>query len=243
MVQSDIVTEVYVMEIATRLVVIAALAVPLSLAQMGNGGMGGGSTGNAGVGNGMTRMAGTMSGGMGDMMLGPTVGPDGTAYVVRTSNSSQGMMSNQTPKAELVAINPSSGKASWSLSIGGAMASEPALSKDGLTIFMTTSEAGFVISRSGTSSGQKPALLIIANSSTSARIQNKVEIDADILSAPRLTPDGQTVYVIAMEMPQMSGQDDSTVAAITSTLYAFSPSGALKFKMDLGQVQMGRMGR
>jgi hypothetical protein len=236
-----------------RLVMIAGILAPLGLAQMGGGMMGNGSYGTGMGGNGTmtgaSGMSGGMAGGMGDMMSGPAVGPDGTAYVLRRNGTAtQGLMDDQTVKTDLVAISPSTGKATWNLSMDGTMLSEPVLSKDGLTIFLTTSEPGMDGGSSGngmhgnatSTTNRKPALVIVANSIASARIQNRVDIDADMLSAPRLTPDGQTLYVTALNLTKQTGQSaSSNPTSMGATLYAFSPAGALKFKVDLGQVQMG----
>ena len=99
-------------KISLRVILIAAVLATVTFAQMG-GGMGNG-TGNGmmgpgnstpnGMGPGMGGGMGSamsMSGAMGsrEMMDGPTVGSDGTVYVVRlasTSNSGQGMMSSPT---------------------------------------------------------------------------------------------------------------------------------------------------
>lgn len=239
---------------------IAAILVPLGLAQMGGGMMGSGSSGNGMGGNGnmtgASGMSGGMAGGMGNMMSGPAVGSDGTAYVLRRNGTAtQGMMDGQTVKTDLVAISPSTGRTTWNLSIDGTMLSEPVMSKDGLTIFLTTSEPGMDGSAAGngmhgngngmhgnatSTTNRKPALVVVANSIESARVQNRVEIDADMLSTPRLSPDGQTLYITALNWTNQTGQSaSSNSASMGATLYAFSPNGAPKFKVDLGQFQMG----
>jgi len=248
-----------------RVAVLATALVQLGFAQM-NGGMGGGgmmgsgapSNGATGMGSGMGGgMNGGMQGGMsgmgsgnGMMTSGPVVGSDGTAYVVRqVGGTSQQMVggTQQATKTELVALNPQNGTANWTLEIDGTMISEPVLAKDG-TIFLTTSEPGMnggaeqgggMHSSNNSTSNTKPALVIVTATVTSARVQNRVEIDADVLSAPRITPDGQTVYVAATQMPGMVS-NASTSATGGSTLYAFGPTGSLKFKVQLAQFQIGQ---
>jgi outer membrane protein assembly factor BamB len=167
--------------------------------------------------------------GMATMASGPAVGPDGTAYVLRQTAAS-GMMGSQSAiKTELVAINPSNGKVNWALQIDGTMISTPVLAKDG-TILLTTSEPEMM---TGTAAVTAPALVIVAPTATSARVQARVTIDSDMLSLPVMTPDGQTIYVVGTDMPdtQMRGW---TTAAGSTYLYAFFPgTGSLKFKVQL----------
>jgi hypothetical protein len=177
------------------------------------------------------QMVGTggVMGGMGAMAFGPAVGPDGTAYVLRQTAVAGMMGSQATVKNELVAINPSNGAVNWALQIDGTMTSAPVLAKDG-TILLTLSEPGMM---TGTAAASTPALLIVAPTATSARVQARVPVDSDMLSQPVTTPDGQTIYVVGTDMPStpMRGQGASTG---TTFLYAFFPgTGSLKFKVQL----------
>lgn len=157
---------------------------------------------------------------------GPVVGADGTAYVLRRSVTT--MMGQSTAKTELIAVSPSSGKVNWALQIDGSMISEPVLAKDG-SILVTTSEPAM----GSATSTVKPSLLIIAPGTTSARVQAKIPIDADVLSSPVATPDGQTIYVIASDMPTGMMRNPSS-GTFASYLYAFFPgTGNLKFKVQL----------
>ena len=229
-----------------------AIATPLAFSQMG-GGMGSGGMGSggnmpggsgtpgsgmpgSGAGGGMPgsgMMDGGMPGGMmgaGMGMTGPTVGPDGTAYVVRrTVVTPQTSNAQAQVKPELVAINVKDGTPKWTLGIDGWMASEPAFGKDG-RIFLTASDGGVTDSKS--------ALLVIIADQLSARIANRVEVGGDVLSAPRIAADDASyvVYVIATEMGGMmdAGPNDSPAG---STLYAFLPDGRQKFKVQLTQSQ------
>ena len=166
-----------------------------------------------------------MGAGMGDMAAGPAVGTDGTAYVVRETAVPVG--TQRTTQQQLVAINPADGKANWSLQIDGSMISQPVPAKDG-TILLTTSEPN-----GGPNATVKAALVIVAPAATSARVQARVPIGGDMLSAPVMTPDGQTIYVIAVDMPGMA-TGSQTVSTGTTFLYAFYPgTGNLKFKFQL----------
>jgi hypothetical protein len=189
-----------------------------------------------------------MSGAMGsrEMMDGPTVGPDGTVYVVRlasTSTSSQGMMSsNGSSKYELVAISPVNGSTKWKLEIAGTMVSEPVLGKDG-KIFLTASnfamngrsQAGGGATNSGTSTNTtgKSRLLIVTALPTTAAISGTIAVDSDVLSAPTIADDSGSyaVYVTGFEM----GNDNDAIASGTKTLYAFTPSGQIKFSVRINQ--------
>lgn len=214
-----------------RAALIAAALVQFGFAQMMGGGMNGGgtSTGMMGsTGSGMSvgmggGMQGTMGSGMGAMMPGPVVGSDGTACLLRTTTSTAASIT--TVKRELIAVNYQTGKANWKLQIDGTMISDPVFGKDGL-IYLTTSEPPV----GSTAATLKPALVVVAPASSSARVQNRVELAGDILSAPVISPDGQTIYVVATDMPTGS------TAATTPTLYGFSPGGALKFKVLLSQL-------
>lgn len=188
-------------------------------------GMGGGMMGFFGMGSGT---------GMGNMMSGPAVGADGTAYMIRSSNSTT---TGASQPAVLMAINPQNGNTNWSLPIDGTIMSAPVLAKDG-TIFLTTSNA---LMGTSTTTNQTLALMIISATPTSAMVLHRVQIDATVVSAPQLTPDGQTVYVVTANMPGMTNRGSTTTFTGSSTLYAFSPGGSLKFKVQLGQFQMGMM--
>jgi outer membrane protein assembly factor BamB len=203
--------------------ILLAVIVTTGFAQM----RGGGAMGSLGSGS-ATEMSG-LGAGMGNMMFGPAVGPDGTAYVLRQTVVTGMMGSNSTVKNELVAINPSNGNVNWTLQIDGAMISGPVLAKDG-TILLTTSEPEMM---TGTTASTSPALVIVAPTATSARVQARVPVASEMLSLPVVTPDGQTIYVVGTDMPDtpMMG-----LAAPTGTtfLYAFFPgTGSLKFKVQL----------
>lgn len=231
-------------KVPMRLALLGTALVSLGFAQMmgGNGMMGpgdygsgtpGADNGTMGSGSGMMGgatgfgMQGGMAGmgaGMGNMASDLAIGNDGTAYVMRATAVTAG--NQQTIKRELLAVNPSSGNANWALQIDGTLVSEPVLAKDG-TILLTTSEP-----RAAWNTAVKPALLIVAPAATSARVQARVLVDADFLSAPVITPDGQTIYVVAVDMPFMSGSQ--TASAGSTYLYAFNPgTGVLKFKVQL----------
>ena len=195
--------------------VFAMAVVQLGLAQMrGPGGVGGGTV----PGTGMVGRTGFQ---MEYMLPPPAVGPDGTAYAMRVSTSTMAGSNTQT-KTELIAVSAQNGKTNWALEIDGTMFSEPVLSKDGGTIFLTTSEPGPQAAR-------QPGFIVVVATATAARVSNRVDIDADLLSSPSVTPDGQTIYIVAAKMPVPARGN----VLGNSTLYAFSPAGALKFKVAL----------
>ncbi len=216
---------------AFRLGVAGATLATVGFAQMGGGMMGSGSTGSGMSGGGMMggigRMPNSMfgmNGPLGSMATGVVVGADGTAYVLRQATVTSG--TQQTTQNQLVAVNPSTGQSSWSLPIDGTMISQPVMAKDG-TILLTTS----VPNRSTNTA--KPALVIVTPGASSASIKARTEIDADILSEPVVTPDGQAIYVIAVDMPGMSSSTQ-TVSTGSTYLYAFySGTGIQKFKFQL----------
>ncbi len=246
----------------SRTALLALVLTTLTFAQMGGGmgnGMGGGmmGPGNSGTpgttgmnsGQGMGSGMG-MSGAMGsrEMMDGPTVGPDGTVYVVRLASAAttnQGMMSPSTiaSKYELVAISASNGLAKWKVEITGTMVSEPALGKDG-KIFMTASDfvmngqdqsgGGMMNPGTSTTSARKSRLIIVTAYPASASISNTIELDSDVLSAPKVTDEATsyTVYVTGFEM---GADDKDAVASGQKTLYAFTPAGGLKFSVKINQ--------
>jgi len=212
-----------------RLMVLGAALVTFGFAQMGGkgggavgGGMGSGAPGTSGI-------SGVMSGiviGMPSASAGPVTGADGTAYVLRATTATLGNV--PTSAWELVAINPATGKFNWNLPLDGLMISDPVLGKDG-TILLTATGTAMMSSVNA----PKPALIIVAPSGTSARVQARISIDADMLSAPVMTQDGQTIYVVATQIPFMTRITQAASAGSTF-LYAFFPgTGALKFKVQL----------
>lgn len=239
---------------ALRLTVLALAVAAIGFAQMDGGMMGPGSSGPSGqsMGNG-TGMGSGMGMGSREMMDGPAVGPDGTAYVVRrvpTTSSSQQQMSPSSTgfKNELVAVNVRDGSAKWKLEITGGMVSDPALAKDG-KIFFTASEFGMTgqgqsggMMDSGNSASEKARLIIVTTDLVSARITKTVEVDADVLSAPKIATDetgNYVVYVVGFEMGFMGAGDNRDASAGEKNLFAFTPDGQLKFKVKLSEAQVG----
>jgi outer membrane protein assembly factor BamB len=207
---------------ASRLIIFAAI-MTTGFAQM----RGGGNMGVKGVGS--TAMMSGLGAGMGSMVFSPTVASDGTAYVLRQTAQTGMMGSAPSVKNELVAINPSNGKVNWALQIDGTMISAPVLAKDG-TILLTASEPEMM---TGISSATSPALVIVAPTSSSARVQARIPIDSDMLSLPVMTLDGQTIYVIGTDMPDTTMAQQG-MAPGNTYLYAFFPgTGSLKFKVQL----------
>lgn len=252
-------------KLSLRALLLAAVLATVTFAQMGGGmgnGMGNGTgngmmgpgnstpTGTNGMGQGMANGMGSpmgMSGAMGsrEMMDGPTVGPDGTVYLVRrastSTSSGQGMMQSTTgsSKYELVAISPVNGAAKWKLEVTGTMVSEPVLGKDG-KIFLAASDfvmngqnqsGGMMNPGSSTAATGKSRLLTVTAYPTTATISNTITVDSDVLSAPRTADDSGSyvVYATGFEM----GTDSDAIASGTKTLYAFTPSGQIKFSVKI----------
>lgn len=247
-------------KLSLRVILITAVLATVTFAQMG-GGMGNGtgngmmSPGNStpnGMGQGMASGMGSamgMSGAMRsrEMMDGPTVGPDGTVYVVRlasTSTSSQGMMSSPTGsvKYELVAISQVNGSAKWRLEITGTMVSEPVLGKDG-KIFLTASDfvmngqsqsGGMMNTGSSNATTGKSRILIVTAFPTTATITSTITVDSDVLSSPKAADDSGSYVVYATGFKM--GTDGDAIAGGTKTLYAFTPSGQVKFSVKINQL-------
>ena len=116
-----------------------------------------------------------------------------------------------TSQYELVALSPVNGLAKWKLAITGTMVSEPALGKDG-KIFMTASDfvmtgknqSGGGMMNPGTATGtaRKSRLIVVTANSTSASISSTIEMDSDVLSAPKVVAEATnySVYVTGFEL-------------------------------------------
>jgi len=237
------------------LVVLAVAFAAVSSAQMGGGMMGGGSTNgssNGGMmgGNGNGTSSGMMNGSLGGMMSGAlagmmggnsglTIGSDGTLYITRSA-APQGQVS-QSSTSQLAAID-NNGNAKWTLPIS-ATASQPVLGKDG-TLFVTTSDwMNWMYSGSSSTASSKPNLLIVKPGAASATIQTTIPLQGDMASAPQIGTDnagGYIVYVVTVDMPD--GNTTSANSTAGTYLWAFSPSGALKYKLQLSQAGIGMMG-
>ncbi|MDP2999076.1 MAG: hypothetical protein Q8N47_16425 [Bryobacterales bacterium] len=263
-------TKSFRIDSCVKLGFIVLLAAQVIFAQMGGGMMGPGSSGSGMSGNGPGQQGGSMGpGGMsgqmmgpgmgGGMMDGPAVGPDGTAYVVRRADtpatSGQMMPQGQSQiRHELVAISPVDGKPRWTLGIQAARISEPAVARDG-KIFLTVDDTpmgmqgqpGGMMNPGTQTTPNKAKLITVIAGPNSAQIQNTVEVDSDVLSAPKIaiTDTAGNYYVIyayGMEMAGMGSRntdDRDSIPAGERDLYAFGPDGRLKFRVKLGQAQAG----
>jgi hypothetical protein len=209
-----------------RAMFFAAVLTQFGFAQMG-GGMGGGIGGGpgSGIGVGTGRgITGGLSTAMGNVMTGVVVGPDGTAYLLRANGSYTASAGSGSVSNDLIAVNPQTGRANWKVSIGGSMMSQLVLSSG--QIYLTTSALPMYDENATNQSA-----FVIVSSATGA-VVNRVNIAGDLLSAPVVSPDGQTIYVMAVDM---TGFNTAGVSGST-TLYAFSPSGAVKFHVPLAQL-------
>lgn len=223
-----------------RLVTLLLALAVVGLAQMGgmrggNGGIVGGSLGGM--------MGGSLSGMMGGG-AGLTVGADGTLYITR-SVQAQGQ-SSQTASTQLAAID-SNGNPKWTLTINSSTASQPALGKDG-TLFVTTSDwlnwmYGWMYSRSIPPANTAPSLLVIKPGTTSAAIIATVPLAGQVASAPQVATDNSGNYVVyVVSVDAFSGNSFNNSSTSGSYLYAFSPSGAQKYRLQLSQGGTGMMG-
>ena len=216
-----------------------------------NNGMHQGQTTDHGMGNALMN---AMNMGMGgrEMMDGPTIGADGTAYVIRSLTESTATTTTQAQlRHELVAVNVRDGSARWKLEITGGMISEPALAKDGklfltLADFPTATQTGGGMMNPGNAAGTgKAKLLVISSDPGSARITSTIEVESDVLSTPRVAVDetgSYVVYVTGFERGSMgysNGNDNDTIAAGEKHLYAFNPDGRLRFRLKLGEARIG----
>lgn len=239
----------------------------LVLAQMG-GGMPGGGLGH-GQGNPTTpsghymqmfqSMGGTpmMGSGMGVGMTDDlTVAPDGTAYVIRSIESTR--PANGTPLSaswqfELTAISPEDGSTKWKLPVSGGRVSRPVLASDGL-IYLTVDNyqmlyANFSSGGSMMTPSQAQAkdgqVLVISHSNAGASILRTIQTASDILSGPRIVADpsdSYLVYVLGYDMMSWTstpGSNTPTFAPGEKTLYAYRPDGSLKFSVQLSQAGHG----
>lgn len=243
-------------KIGIMVVLFAATLVPVALAQMGGGMMGGGW--GAGGFNGMMdsgtiggmmggvlggMMGGVMGGGMGSTIWGPAVGADGTAYVVRQTAGGNNASANQIAVTSELAAIDKTGKVIWTLPVDGPLVSQPVLASDG-QIFLTVSGFNFGFGTpTGNNSnavGQSKLLIVPANGGNA----QSVTIDADVLSVPKVVPDGSSysIYVTASDMGFMGwmwnfGSAGGQRSTGGSDLYAFSSNGTLKFSVPLSRWQ------
>lgn len=211
---------------------------------------------NQGAGHGMgDALMGAMNMGMGgrEMMDGPAVGPDGTAYVLRSvaplAPGSDAASQTQF-KHELIAVSPRDGSARWKLEIAGGMLSDPVVAKDG-RIFLTladcpisTAEGNGTMHCGGTTQATKSKLLIVTAEQNIARIAATAEVESDVLSSPKIATDetgDYVVYVTGLERHGLNntGSDDDSIAAGEKHLYAFSPDGQLRFRLKLRDAGVG----
>lgn len=217
----------------------------LATAAMGSAQMGGMRGGYGGIMGGS--LGGMMGGSLSGMMgggTGLTIGTDGTLYITRSAQP-QGQ-STQATTTQLAAIDVN-GNVKWTLPIPSSSASQPALGKDG-TLFVTTSDwlnwmYDWMYSRSVPASGTTANLLVIKPGTTSASLIATVPLTGQLASAPQIATDNLGNYVIyVVSVDAFSGSTLNTSATSGSYLYAFSPTGTLKYRLQLSQGGYGMMG-
>ena len=219
----------------TRLIIILLLVTASCYAQMGGIRAGYGNTVGGSLGG---MMGGTLSAMMGGG-AGLTVGADGTLYITR-SVQSQGQ-SNHTV-TQLAAID-ANGKAKWTLPIDSDSASQPALGKDG-TLFVTTNDwSDWMYSKTLPAAGSTPTLLVIKPGTTSATVIATIHLTGQMASAPQIAADSAgnyVVYVISVDAFTATGMNNTSTSG--TYLNAFSPTGTLKYRIQLSQGGSGMMG-
>ena len=224
------------MLVSTLLLATAAVG-PAQMGGMrgGYGGMVGSSLGGM--------MGGSLSGMMGGG-TGLTIGTDGTLYITRSAQA-QGQ-STQPVTSQLAAIDVN-GNVEWTLPIASSSASQPAMGKDG-TLFITTSDwlnwmYDWMYSRSIPAAGTTANLLVIKPGTSSASLIATVPLTGQLASAPQIATDNAgnyVVYVVCVDA--FSGSTLNTSATSGTYLDAFSPTGTLKYKLQLSQGGSGMMG-
>ena len=214
------------------------MIVLLAVAVSGFGQMG---TGRGGFGTGMgSSLGGMMGGSLYGMMGGSglSVGPDGTLYLTRSVVAGQGQ-SNPATSTQLTAI-AANGNVLWTLPISSNSASQPALGKDG-TLFVTTSDwfnwmYDWMFSRITPPTATNTNLLVIKPGTTSATIAATVPLTGGIASAPQIATDAAGSYVVyVVSVDAFSANGMNTTSSSGSYLYAFSPSGTLKYRLQISQ--------
>ena len=229
-----------------RLLLLLLAAAVVGSAQMG--GMRGGLGGYVGPTGMMDSSLGGMLGGSLSGMMGGgsglTIGPDGTLYITRSAPVSG--QTQSTPTTQLTAID-ANGNAKWTLPINNRSASQPAMGRDG-TLFVTTSDwftwmYDWMYSRSTPQTGAAANLLVIKPGATSASVLNTVHLTGQVASAPQIAADAAGNYVVyVVTVDGFSGNGLNTTGTSGSYLYVFSPTGALKYKLQLSQGGAGMMG-
>ena len=244
----------------------------IMLAQMGGGMQGGGMHGDGmGSGNGnpnnssgnymqMFQSMGQtpmMGSGMGVGMTDDfAVGPDGTAYVVRSiesTGSTSGTPLSASWQFELTAISPIDGRANWKLPLSSGRVSRPVLASDGL-IYLTVDNYQMLYANFSSGGPLKTPpqaqtndgrILVISQSNGTASILRTIQTTSDILSAPRIAADpsgAYLVYVVGYDMmswTSTSATPAGTFAPGEKTLYAYRPDGSLKFSVKLSKTGNG----
>jgi len=172
----------------------------------------------------------------GNVVSGPTVGPDGNAYLIVTAI--QTATPPVTTTTQLICVGETSHTINWKATLTGTFFSAPALgalSTGGLgPIFLTTSEPVVVPLANASStpvSANEPKLVIVdvtsATNLTTPPATNTVPIPANTLSAPQVAPNGTVVYVLAQTSPSLTTTGTTpTITPGGATLYGFTLTGS-----------------
>ncbi len=179
-----------------------------------------------------------------------TLGPDGTAYVIRTVASAQPATVASplyTWQFELDAISPIDGSTKWKLPISSGRVSNPVLASDGLIylsvdnyqMFYANFYSGGTLMTAPQAQAKDGQVLVISATNASASVMRTIQTSSDVLSAPKIAVDpagGYMVYVLGYDMMSWTAaasSNSATFAPGDKTLYAYRSDGSLKFSVKL----------
>lgn len=179
-----------------------------------------------------------------------TLGPDGTAYVIRSIASAQpatGASPSYSWQFELDAISPVDGSTKWKLPITSGRVSNPVPASDGLIylsvdnyqMFYANFYSGGTMMTVPQAQAKDGQVLVISATNGSASVMRTIQTSSNVLSAPRIVTDsagGYLVYVLGYDMMSWTAATSSNSASFTpgdKTLYAYRSDGSLKFSAKL----------
>jgi hypothetical protein len=155
----------------------------------------------------------------GTVVSGPSVGPDGTAYVI--INVLQTSTTPVSMKTELVSVSEGA-KQNWSATLPGQFVSPPAFGPANTPaknlIFISLSEPQVLPLATASNPVSTTGSLLIVDAAT-GNVHTPVSISANTLSPPQVSPDGTVVYIIGQISPLLT---PGTAGAGTS----LTPGGA-----------------
>ncbi len=179
-----------------------------------------------------------------------TLGPDGTAYIIRSIASAQpatGASPSYSWQFEVDAISPVDGSTKWKLPISSGRVSNPVLASDGLIylsvdnyqMFYSNFSSGGTMMTAPQAQTKDGQILVISATDASASVMRTIQTSSNVLSAPKIVADpagGYMVYVLGYDMMSWTSatpSNSATFAPGDKTLYAYRPDGSLKFSVKL----------